>query len=267
MEPTRPRPPSEWTPWVVAPSSGFRVDDAAGEVALVQLTPSQFRVGTTFRFVDETLETELAAGLTARGLDADLAAGRVTAALTYWSTGEEPTDLASVPQFMRWFENAYGAHTLAAIIHDQLITHEPNGGALQSDIAADALFREMMRSAGVGFLKRWVMWAAVALRTRLVAGGARKLSVVVWIALALVGITTFVVGAVQTLRGDLGGVVVAAIALAVGLLASLLWGRQVRAGLIAMVGGFFIVPAAAVAFLGLAAASAVSRALGWLGLR
>ena len=64
-------------------------------------------------------------------------------------------------------------------------------GPLESDALSDRFFREMMRCAGVRFLKRWIMWAAVALRTRWAAGGVRQAAVVVWGVLAAAGISAF----------------------------------------------------------------------------
>ena len=85
------------------------------------------------------------------------------------------TDMASIPPFMRWFVNNYGRHSLAAIIHDRLITDgAPNSGVLGSDSLSDCFFREMMGVAGVPWLKRWIMWSAVAMRTRWAARGWRS---------------------------------------------------------------------------------------------
>ncbi len=107
----------------------------------------------------------------------------------------------------------------------------------------------MMWTSGVPWLKRWIMWSAVALRTRWVAGGLRRLSLVVWLALSVVGIATFM--------RSLGALVfdwpwpvsqpvwtlVAALALIV--VAAPLWGRQWMAGLIAAVGALWLVRAGA----------------------
>ncbi len=240
-----------WTNWVVAPASGFEVDDEHGEVGLVQLDPVRFRVTTSFRFRDDRVEQRLREWLP-DGVPPGEAAHTVTEALTYRATSNSPTDLASVPSFLRWYENSYGVHTLAAIVHDELIVDEPNGGALGSDIAADYVFREMMRSAGVGWLKRWVTWTAVAARTRWVAGGLRRISVALWAVLALVGITTGVVGAVRLWNGD-SGLLLLALALGLGIAAAPLWGKQVGAGFFAMVAGLFLVPAGAVVLIGLGA--------------
>ncbi len=240
-----------WTNWVVAPTSGFEVDDKQGEVGLIQLDPLRFRVSTSFRFRDERIEKRLQEWLP-DDVGEDDPAHTVKDALSYEASSNSPTDLASVPPFLRWYANSYGVHTLAAIIHDELIVDVPNGGALGSDIAADYVFREMMRSAGVGWLKRWVMWTAVAARTRWVAGGLRQISVALWAVLALVGITTGVVGAVRLWNGD-SGLPLLAIALVLGLAAAPLWGKQIGAGFFAMVAGLFLVPAGAVVLVGLGA--------------
>ncbi|MEL6890878.1 MAG: DUF1353 domain-containing protein [Actinomycetota bacterium] len=256
----------DWTPWAVAPSSGFRVDDPSGQVGLIQVDATQFLVSTPFAFTDGDVEARLLTLLIENGETPETAQARVDAALIHQSSPDEMTDLASVPPFMRWFENSYGSHTLAAIIHDQLIVDEPNGGALGSDIAADLVFREMMRSAGVGWLRRWIMWTAVALRTRWVAGGRRQASVALWGVLSLVGITGFIWGVVRTVGGD-GGIGLMLGAIALGLAASVLWGRQIGAGLIAMATGFFLIPAALVAGLGLAAFTVTDRVFRGLGFR
>ena len=139
---------------------------------------------------------------------------------------------------MRWFESSYGAHTLAAVLHDDLIVDEPNGGPLGSDTLSDTFFREMMKAAGVPWLKRWIMWAAVALRTRWAAGGIRRVSVFVWILLSSAGITAFFWAVGSTLLDWNGPDVwlLLSIALPLPFVAAGLWGRQYGAGIIAAAG-------------------------------
>lgn len=70
------------------------------------------------------------------------------------------TDFASVPWFLQWFVPRTGVWTLAAVLHDWLITHGiPEG--LVSSRDADGIFRRVLREEGVGFIRRWLMWAAV----------------------------------------------------------------------------------------------------------
>lgn len=143
-----------WTSWRVAKNSGFTADDPSGSVRIIQLDEKNFWVETAFRFTNEAIERDLIAKLMrdekddGQDLSETEARRAVDDARTFTPNIENPTDMASIPRFMRWFENPYGAHTLAAIIHDELITDEPNGGTLGSDTLSDRFFREMMRVAG-----------------------------------------------------------------------------------------------------------------------
>jgi len=79
----------------------------------------------------------------------------------------EKTDFASVPRPFVWFIPTYGAYTKAAILHDHLCRLSREGTFDRRD--ADGVFRQAMRTLGVPFIRRWVMWAAVrwgALTTR-----------------------------------------------------------------------------------------------------
>lgn len=268
-----------WAPWQVVPGSGFEVfvvaeagaptEPAAG-VALVQLDDTRFLVGDRFRFTSEEVQEELVGHLVDQGLDRAEAIRRVDDARTFTPTVENPTDLASIPRFMRWFENPYGRHTLAAILHDQLIVDEPNGGALRSDTLADRFFRQMLAAAGVPWLKRWLMWAAVALRSRWAAGGPRRASVIAWLALALTGILAFAWGVAALVLSwdppiDPAVLTVAAAVLPVA--AAPLWGKQAGAALIAAVGAAWMVPAAVFGGLGYVAYRLLERAADVAGLR
>ena len=239
-----------WQPWRVAPASGFEVRDPAGEVGLLQIDPKQFLVEKPFRFSDGAVLQMLTDSLVADGKSADEARAAIEDARTFSTSVENPTDLASIPRFMRWFESSYGAHTLAAILHDNLIVDDPNAGALGSDTLSDRFFREMMGRAGVPWLKRWIMWAAVALRSRWAAGGTRRVSVVVWLALAGSGIAAFVWAAGSAVFGwpdPIGVWVLVLIAVLLPFAAAFLWGRQYGAGLVAATAAIWILPAAALA--------------------
>jgi hypothetical protein len=242
-----------WTPWRVVPDSGFEVDEPHGSVGFIQIDKKRFLVRDAFRFSDPTVEQMLIARLMRDGKSAPEARTAVDDARTFTPTTENPTDMASVPRYMRWFESSYGAHTLAAIIHDNLIVGELNGGALGSDTLADRFFREMMQSAGVPCLKRWIMWTAVALRSRWAAGGRRRLSVIAWILLAIVGIVSLIWG-VGALLFDWSRPVDTAVLLVVAVLlpfaAAPLWGRQYGAGLVAAIAALWILPAAVLAGFG-----------------
>ena len=137
------------------------------------------------------------------------------------------TDLTSVPGPLRWFVSPYGLHTPAALLHDRLVGDEAPEGFARTD--ADRLFRHMLDCLGVPFLRRWLMWAAVAYGTRWSAKGLRRVGDrAVDGASPLVGMV--VLGARPWRRVSLPLLAVAA---ALPFPAALLWGRQYGGGLIA----------------------------------
>ena len=242
-----------WTPWVVDPN--FEISGSAATVALRQVTASEFEVPSTFRFCgDETL-ADIAAAVRLQHPDGADVETMVDDARTFPASSER-TDLASIPRFLTWFENKYGRHTLAAIIHDRLIlSGDPNRGALQSDTLSDRFFRMMMIASGVPPLKAWIMWAAVAMRTRWAAQGLRRWSLVLWVVLATVGITMFVafIGAVAFDWTDPFGFspgIVGAIALIMPFLSAPLWGKQWGASFVAAIAAVWILPPAVGALVG-----------------
>lgn len=96
--------------------------------------------------------------------------------LGYWyrvpkDLKDNSTDFASIPFFLTWLVPKDGTHTPAAVLHDALIGgrkdvhYETSAAETIPDRHADYLFREAMRQSDVAWLRRWIMWAAVALRT------------------------------------------------------------------------------------------------------
>lgn len=253
---------TERRPWRAVRGSSFRVAEPKGSVPIIQTDESRFLVAAPFEFDHEPTIDELVERLVVLGSSRAEAEAAVEDARTYVPSDEEPTDLASIPTFMRWFENTYGRHTLAAIIHDRLIRDEPNSGALGSDALADTFFRMMMRDAGVPWLKRWIMWSAVALRSRWAAGGWRRLAIATWLLLALTGISAFVnaVGAAvfdwKSLASPLALAVFSAVLPA---LSAPLWGKQYRASFIAAVVALWVLPAAVFGLIGFGIYSALER--------
>ena len=98
---------TSWVPWVVAPGSGFEVRDPRGAVSLLQINRSQFLVTQAFRFSDHSVEQRLLGELMNDGMDAEQR-GRAVDDARSFTPSENPSDLASIPRFMRWFESAYG---------------------------------------------------------------------------------------------------------------------------------------------------------------
>ncbi len=80
------------------------------------------------------------------------------------------TDLTSVPQLLTWLVPKSGAHLPAALIHDGLVSPPDDeaeyiGDPAISRVDADRIFRDAMRDAGTGALRRWLVWAAVTIAT------------------------------------------------------------------------------------------------------
>lgn len=70
------------------------------------------------------------------------------------------TDLATTPRFLWNLLPPTGIYEAAAVAHDYWCSDGIAKGELTSR-EADAFFRDMMGEAGVGFCRRWVMWAGV----------------------------------------------------------------------------------------------------------
>ncbi|MGH1489199.1 MAG: DUF1353 domain-containing protein [Acidimicrobiales bacterium] len=139
------------------------------------------------------------------------------------------TDLASVPAPFRWWSNTYGAHSPAALIHDRFIGEPAPGDPGRPDGVSerhiDRYFRFMLQACDVPFFRRWLMWAAVALRTRTQTNLIGLISILLWLAItgsAFVG--------VAMLLGQ-GRTWAAMAALLIPIPASALWARQFGAGL------------------------------------
>lgn len=79
---------------------------------------------------------------------------------TFHVPAGQRTDFASVPRYFVWLVPRYGRYTKAAILHDFLCRAAAEPGGI-SRVDADGIFRQAMRTLDVGFLRRWIMWAAV----------------------------------------------------------------------------------------------------------
>jgi hypothetical protein len=114
--------------------------------------------------------------LTITQLDVDYRTWRLEQPLVY-EVGEEgsgreilvhrlfETDGASIPRIFQSLLPTWGRYSRAAVIHDYLYNELRPGGMPHPEACdrrrADAVFREAMEVSGVGFITRWVMWAAV----------------------------------------------------------------------------------------------------------
>lgn len=154
------------------------------------------------------------------------------------------TDLASIPFPMRWWINTYGEHTLAAIIHDRFIGGELPEGVEERHI--DRYFRFMLKDSGVRIGKRWIIWAAVAMRTRFMTKTWPRISVIIWSILAVAGMIGL---ALSVLNLNALGILL--FGLVAPIMGSGLWSKQFGAGLIAslFVAPFLLLPGAIAATL------------------
>lgn len=175
------------------------------------------------------------------------------------------SDLASVPRFLRWFADPYGVYTPAALIHDDLIVGgAPNAGTLGNDAAADRYFRFMLASSGVAYFRRWIMWAAVALRTRWAVGGHRRVLLLLWVVVALLGnAAAFALLADVVFGTGLPDVVgrggLALFAATAPVVAGLLWGRQWGASIVAALAAPWILPPTVLAVVGYVIYAVIER--------
>ncbi len=202
---------------------GFAIDGGRGDgnIRLAQKGRSTFQLESRIEYFGDT------------GLDALDLSNEAEQLLRRLDPADLPeTDLASIPAPMRWWVNTYGVHTPAALIHDRFIGGELPDGVTEQHI--DRYFRFMLRDAGVLIGKRWIMWSAVALRTRWRSGGIRTWLTALWVVLALAGFTGTVFA---LLTGHFWMAVV--LAFPAPIIAASLWGHQFGAGLIA---AFIVLP-------------------------
>ncbi len=200
----------------VIPQRFFKLDsDEPAEVLLRQITPNQFRLEEPFRYLDPPR-------------------------YAFAVPSGDKTDLASVPTFLVWLVPRYGRHSLPALLHDHL--QDPAAGVSSEE--ADTIFRSAMASTDVPFVRRWLMWAGVSLRTRWHTSIAWKIVVLLWVAVygiaVGIGQTAAVVQIINRHSWFWPTALVYAIALVSPWLLCLLWGKRRRAGLIAAYGLVFI---------------------------
>jgi hypothetical protein len=70
------------------------------------------------------------------------------------------TDFASIPGFAHWMISPFGKHSEAAVVHDWLYTLGTPGDEKGRRLA-DRTFRRALHLVGVGFFRRYIMYAAV----------------------------------------------------------------------------------------------------------
>lgn len=241
-------------PFLQAPASKpwqeFKIDGPYGdEIPLRQISAKLFHLG------DVTITYTGNTGLDKFVKRGELRAEQVEEVRTINNDLLPETDLASVPGPLRWFTNTYGPHTPAALIHDYLIPDEDTE-PLIPEVHADRYFRFMLGSVGVPFFKRFIMWAAVAMRTRFKAKPLLpRALLVLWALTSLAGLATFAITAPSMFfgAGDVLGTQTTLL-FVLSCLApfgcSAMWGRQWGAGITAALAAPWLLPAALVTVLG-----------------
>ena len=151
------------------------------------------------------------------------------------------TDFASIPRFMSWFVSRHGRHTPAALVHDMLVTDDM---PIADRVEADREFLRMMDCLDVPPVRSRVMWAAVTVATRSKGNARARLGIVLWGLLAAGGVALLARGIVT---GSAWQIVLALLA---PIPASVLWGSQQPAGLIAGLAMPFVVLPAIASWLG-----------------
>jgi hypothetical protein len=140
------------------------------------------------------------------------------------------TDLASIPSFLGWFARRHGRHTPAALLHDELVTRNPEPlpeTARMTRAKADLLFREALVDSDVPLVKSWVLWTGVTLPTRWRSSAGAKIALAIWFAAALAGTGLLVYGLWTT------SPILVTIALLAPAVFAVMWGRAWPAGLVA----------------------------------
>ena len=220
-------------PWVLTDS--FEVEgDPTGKIGLYQIDEETFALQSTLTYVGE--ET---------GLEGKLSPPTLLRIRSVSPETLPTTDLASVPGVLRWFAGRYGVYTPAALVHDWLIPQpvDPPLAGMTNEYA-DRYFRFMLGDLGVPLIRRWLMWAATAARSRFTSGWVNAVALVVWVLASIVGMITFVVG---LFMGNVTAVVAATFA---PFLFAGLWGSQYGAGIVAAYSAPWILPPTLFAWAG-----------------
>ena len=220
-------------PWVI--SGSFEVeDDPTGRIGLYQLDEKTFALQSSLTYIGE--ET---------GLEDKVPPPTLVRIRSVSPETLPTTDLASVPTVLRWFAGRYGIYTPAVLIHDWLIPQPVDPPLVgMTNEYADRYFRFMLGDLGVPTIRRWLMWAATAARTRSTSGLLGATLLVLWVIASIAGMTTFVVGLAT---GNALAVITATFA---PFLFAGLWGRQYGAGIVAAYSAPWILPPTLFAWAG-----------------
>lgn len=250
----------EKTPWddVFTVTNSGHVPSVSQGIWLQQVRSKEFLLGSTVRF------NGAKTGLEGQLPDSAIAVIREVTPENIAGPTEPPrsTDLASVPTALQWLVSRYGVHTPAALVHDRFIgmsqaEKEAIGVDGLTDAQTDRYFRFMLEALGVRWLRRWMMWAAVALRTRWASGWWKRILMIVWLAASVVGIGMSVT-AIAT--GNWWWLILSS---AAPFVFAALWGRQYGAGLVAAFTAIWVLPPTVLGVVGYAIYRVLEGIAGW----
>ena len=135
-------------------------DDGHGDpiqLELISVSPKEFRLPKQFRYQSSRHDEPFL--IPTQQVPAD----------PHGHPKEFRTDLMSVPRIFGWFVPALGAHLPAVLLHDALVLGEDepkrHDGPDVDRVEADRLFRDGLGDLRVPKIRRWVIWASVALAT------------------------------------------------------------------------------------------------------
>ena len=237
-------PAADPPPW----AGSFLVDDDPdGAIKLRQIGINDFALESTVEYIGAKT-----------GLEGKVDAACLAEIRRVGPASLPVTDLTSVPRALRWFVSQYGSHTPAALVHDRLIGIDPPIPGF-TDAYADRFFRVMLQDLGVRWMRRWLMWSAVAVRTRSKSGLLKLVGLVIWCLGSLTGMTAAVV-AVAT-----HGWLLLLLSAVAPFVLALLWGRQYGAGLVGALAAPWILPPTVLGVAGFLVYAALEWTIGLFG--
>jgi hypothetical protein len=170
-------------------------------------------------------------------------------------------DLASIPGPLTWLIPTYGQHTLAAVLHDDLIDDDT---PTDERAVVDRLFRDALGELDVPWVRRWLLWGGTAVGTVWAAGRWSRARTVLWAILVLVAATAFWASVLDIglpWPGD-AGLIAPLLAMTAAVL--LLLPRHVNVGLITIPTALYLLIPAVVIIVALGVYGLVEWMIKWL---
>ncbi len=170
-------------------------------------------------------------------------------------------DLASIPRPLTWLIPTYGEHTLAALLHDDLVDDDT---PTDQRTVIDRLFRDALGELEVPWVRRWLLWAGTAVGTLWAAGRWRRGRTALWALVVVVAAAAFWASVFDIGLPWLGDAGVIAPLLAMTAAMLLLLPRHVHVGLIAIPTALYLLIPAVVIIVALGVYGLAEWAVKWL---